>query len=67
MEAGGQIVKLWVNHFLRDDSDIRKSSGIEPEEAYSLFRKSPYGRLHVFAGPRDWAIEQAEMEIENEK
>lgn len=46
---------------LRDDFEIRQ--GVPEfegrEEAYSLFRLEPYGRVEVFAGTRDWAVEQA--------
>lgn len=54
--CGGRIVKKYDGFFLRDDSDIRREDGFEPEEAYSLFREEPYGRIEVFAGPEEWAI-----------
>ena len=63
-----KIVKKWDNYFLRDDYVIRRNAGVEvfPNgfEAYSLFRKSPYGRVEVFGGSLNWAVEQAEKRIE---
>jgi hypothetical protein len=62
--AGGPFVRGWDNFFLRDDTEIRESSGIfEEKEAYSLFRIEPYGRMIVLGGPRKFAIEQAEEYI----
>lgn len=58
--CGGRIVKEYDGFFLRDDSDIRENARIEPVEAYSLFREDPYGRVEVFAGSEDWAIQQAD-------
>lgn len=58
--CGGPVVKPYFNHFLRDDTEIRRSAGIEPVEAYSLFCEEPYGRVEVFAGPKEWAIGQAD-------
>ena len=47
-------------YWLRDDGDIR--DGVESfkgiEEAYSLFRRGD-GRVHVFGGPKCWAIKEA--------
>jgi len=50
--AGGPVVKDYGTHFLRDDTEIRKSAGCfeDQVEAYSLFRVSPYGRVKVFGG-----------------
>lgn len=61
------IAKDFGTHFLRNDTEIRKSAEIEPHEAYSLFRREPYGRLHVFAGPFEWAIEESEKLIRQSK
>jgi len=58
--AGGPLVKSWTGYFLRDDAEIRQTADIKPYEAYSLFEEDPYGRLAVYAGPREWAIKQAE-------
>lgn len=50
-------------YFLRDDKEIRESAPAAfagmPTQAYSLFRKEPYGRVAVFAGDLSWAIEEA--------
>lgn len=54
--CGGPVVKSYDGFFLRDDSPIRRNAGMEPVEAYSLFRDEPYGRIEVLAGPREWAI-----------
>lgn len=59
-------VKEWQGYFLRDDTEIRRSAGCFEDqiEGYSLFRTGKdYGREKVFAGPKEWAIEQAEKEI----
>ncbi len=58
--CGGEVVKPYKNHFLRDDTEIRREAGMEPVEAYSLFCDEPYGRVTVFAGPKYWAIQQAD-------
>ena len=57
--CGGTVVQVWETHFLRDDTEIRRSAGLEPVEAYSLFQRFPYRRVEVFAGPRAWAIREA--------
>ena len=61
--AGGPLVKEWDGFFLRDDTEIRRSAEIEPNEAYSLFRTKPYGRVHVFAFPLEVAIALSEATI----
>jgi len=61
--CGGEVVKTWEGYFLRDDLKIRKSSDIEPHQAYSLFREKPYGRVKVFAGSLEWAITESEKAI----
>jgi hypothetical protein len=57
-----KIVKEWDEYLLRDDTEIR--TGVEyfkdQEEAYSLFSKTPFRRIQVFAGPKDWAILEAD-------
>lgn len=59
--AGGWLVREWPGYFLRDDSDLRRDGrGGVDEEAYSLFRLEPYGRVEVFVGPLGWALERAE-------
>lgn len=51
-------------YFLRDDRPIREGGGFEGrEEAYSLFQKSPYERLHVFGGPKSWAVNEAHKHV----
>lgn len=51
-------------YFLRDDRPIREGGGFEGrEEAYSLFQKSPYERVHVYGGPKAWAVRQAYAEV----
>jgi hypothetical protein len=61
-----EYVRDWGDFFLRDDTELRK--GIEcfadQVEAYSLFQREPYGRVYVYGGNKQWAIEQAEKEIE---
>lgn len=57
------IIKDYGDHFLRDDTEIRK--GLEcfkgVEEAYSLFQRYPeYKRVHIYAGPKEWAIKEAD-------
>ena len=57
------IVKEYGSHFLRDDTEIR--TGVEcfkgVEEAYSLFQRYPeYKRVHIYAGPKNWAIKEAD-------
>lgn len=53
-------VKEWSNFFLRDD----RASNVREDEAYSLFRKEPYGRVIIFGGvDRDEAIKNAEEYI----
>jgi hypothetical protein len=65
MRAGGPLVKDYGTHFLRDDTEIRKSTGCfeDQVEAYSLFSVEPYGRVQVFGGNREWAIEQADSVV----
>jgi len=53
------IVEDFGSHFLRDDTEIRRNADITPHEAYSLFRREPYGRVEVLAGPKEWAIAEA--------
>lgn len=59
-----KTIKEWDNYFLRDDTEIRKE---DPElwdgqiEAYSLFRVNPYGRVSIFGGTRQWALQQSEL------
>ncbi len=67
MRAGGPLVKDYETHFLRDDTEIRRSAGCFEDqiEAYSLFCVKPYGRIKVFAGDRSWAIEEADKFISN--
>jgi hypothetical protein len=57
------------NYFLRDDYEIRKGVPhfMPFEQAYSLFRKEPYGRVMVFAGSLEWAIKQARKAIEDDR
>ena len=60
-EDGEVIVYEWPTHYLRDDN----ATGCRDEEdgqAYSLFRKQPYGREGVYAGSLKWAIIEAEAE-----
>lgn len=57
------IVKEYGSHFLRDDTEIR--TGVEcfkgVEEAYSLFQRYPeYKRVHIYAGPKEWAIKEVD-------
>jgi hypothetical protein len=63
--AGGVLVKDYGTHFLRDDAEIRKGI-FEQEEAYSLFRVSPYERIVVYVSSRDEAIELADSEVEKD-
>lgn len=50
--------------FLRDDveSGIDLGDGLK---RYSVFSKVPYRRLKVYAGPKEWAIEQFWLEYED--
>jgi hypothetical protein len=67
IRAGGPLIKEWPNYFLREDTEIRREAGdlfSDQIEGYSLFRVEPYGRLEVFGGSKEWAIEQAENLIE---
>lgn len=66
-DCGGDVVKTWELHFLRDNLEIRKSSGIEPHQAYSLFREKPYGRINVLAGSLEWEIAEAEKSIKEDR
>jgi hypothetical protein len=67
MRAGGPLVKDYGTHFLRDDTEIRKSAGCYEDqvEAYSLFCVEPYGRVEVFGGSREWAIQQADLAVKS--
>lgn len=59
------IVKDYGSHFLRDDTEIRTGVSIfeGEEEAYSLFQRNPYRRIHVYAGPKEWAIKEVDAMI----
>ena len=50
-----------AGYFLRDDRPIRE--GVEAfagfQEAYSLHTVNPFQRHAVYAGKRDWAVEEA--------
>lgn len=64
--AGGPLVKRYgMLYFLRDDTELRSESeefsGFE--EAYSLFRVEPYGRVKVFCCNKDDAIRLADAEV----
>lgn len=59
VRAGRLLVRDWGTHFLVDDTELR-----DGEEAYSLFRVEPYGRVYVYTGPKEWAISQAIIAIE---
>ena len=62
--AGGWLVREWDGYFLRDDSDMRRDDVTgETEEAYSLFRLRPYGRVEVFVGGLDLALKRSEEAI----
>jgi len=50
---------LQKGYFLRNDLEIRQAAGMIPKQAYSLCQKNPFKRIYVFAGNKDWAIEQA--------
>lgn len=67
MRAGGEVVKDYGTHFLRDDTEIRKSDECfgDQREGYSLFRIEPYGRVVVFGGTREWAIRQADEMVKS--
>jgi len=66
--AGGWLVREWPGYFLRDDSDLRCDDVTgETEEAYSLFRIEPYGRVEVFVGKLGWVLGQCERAIAQEK
>ena len=63
--------EVWLcrnGFFLRDDTEMRKKwedviNGQTPAEAYSFCKisdnKYPFQRLQIFAGPKNWAIEEA--------
>lgn len=55
---GGPIVYDFGTYVLRDDTEIRKDADITPSEAYSLFNVMTGERMEVFAGPKEWAIQQ---------
>lgn len=61
--CGGPIAKEYDGFFLRTDTEIRKDSEIDPNEAYSLFQEDPYRRLKVFAGSLEWAISEADKVV----
>ena len=61
------IVVDYGNYFLRDDRKIREDAGMVPGEAYSLFRRNPYGRVIVLVGPLDWAQREAAKEMDNDR
>jgi len=65
--CGGPVVKEYEGFFLRDDTNIRENANIEPAEAYSLFCERPYGRVEVFTGSKEWAIQKADMTVAKEK
>lgn len=54
-----------AGYHLRDDREIR--TGVEEfkghEEAYSLFTDRPMERHGVFAGKREWAVQQAYKQV----
>jgi hypothetical protein len=59
------MLKIFENDlfFIRDDAKI----GIRFEDGltrYSVFSKVPYRLLKVYAGPKEWAIEQFWLEYE---
>ncbi len=64
--GGGPLVKDYGDFFLRDDTEIRRSSGCfeDQVEGYSLFRVEPYGRERVFGGSRAWAVGQADKLVD---
>lgn len=53
------IIEDFGAYFLRDDTEIRKNAEIEPNEAYSLFKKEPYARIIVFACSKQYAIDES--------
>lgn len=55
---GGPIVYDLGTYVLRDDTEIRKDADITPSEAYSLFNVMTGKRIEVFAGSKNWAIQQ---------
>ncbi len=64
------IVRDWGDFFLRDDTEIRRSSGetfADQIEGYSLFQRKPYGRVHVYGGPLEWALTEAEKEVNKQR
>lgn len=61
-----KIVKDYVTHFLRDDTEIREEAGIKPPEGYSLFRREPYGRVVIYAMSKDDAIDKADKRVRQE-
>jgi hypothetical protein len=63
---GGPIVKNYGAYILRDDTEIRRSAGCFEDqiEAYSLFLIKPCRRLKIFGGSKEWAIQEADKEIE---
>lgn len=65
--AGGPLVKDYGTHFLRDDTEIRKAAGCFEDqiEAYSLFCVEPYGRVMVFGGSKERAIQQADSFVKS--
>lgn len=65
--CGGLIAKEYDGFFLRNDTEIRKESDIEPNEAYSLFQENPYHRVQVFAGSLEWAVSEADKVVAETK
>lgn len=60
------MIKILDNDlfFIRDDvqSGINLGDGLM---RYSVFSKVPYRRLKVYAGPKEWAIQQFWLEYED--
>jgi hypothetical protein len=69
MRGGGPLIKDYGTHFLRDDTEIRRSAGCFEDqiEGYSLFCVEPYGRVCVFGGNLEWAIKEADYLVEHSK
>lgn len=64
--AGGKLVKQYgALYFLRDDTEMRRGcddfSGFE--EACSLFRAEPYGRVKVFCCGKEDSIRLSDAEV----
>jgi hypothetical protein len=60
-----EIALAEAGYFLRDDTEMRKewNDPKYPPEAYSFCKRQddnyPFQRVHVFAGPKEWAIAEA--------